>query len=605
MTINWKTILGAVALLGTGVVVGALLFGGGASSEGEKMGAADAHSHAEERKEADAAVWTCSMHPAVQSDRPGSCPICGMELIPANQSDDGTDYTMAMSESARKLADIQTTEATREVPTREIDLPGRVQVDERRITTITAHFPGRIRSLTVDFTGAPIQKGEPMATIYSPELISAQRELLEAVRHADVNPSMVKSARKKLRLWELGERTIRAIEERGEVRTEIEIDAPVSGHVLSRNVAREQHVQEGTILYKVADLSRVWVVFEAYEEDLQWLSTGDEVSFTMRSDPGTQYTAPITYIDPVVDAHSRTVRVRAEMRNPDRRLKPDMLVRGTVRSEGQAPRVTVPARAVLWTGPRSVVYVKDETADAPQFEMREVTLGSRAGDKYVIKEGIEAGEHVVTNGAFTVDSEFQLANRPSMMNPEAGDRGRPGHDHGGNGREGEETHMSHDDSSGALPTPPSYRDAVSAAFRAQLTAVVEAYIDAKGAMIAGDPDAVQTHLAAMDEAVAAVDGSRLAGDVRAAWDQDRHALQSHLGHREQLTSIEALRGEFRTLSRILAYTVEQFGVEKPLYRQYCPMAFDGEGAHWLSRTEQIENPYRSDMPTCGETTGQF
>ncbi len=643
MTVNWKTILGALALLGTGVALGVLLTGGERGPAGADSASTAEHAHQEDADAADTGgdeVWTCSMHPSVQADQPGSCPICGMDLIPADQMESDAEYTMTMSESARQLADIQTTEATRETPTREIELPGRVQVDERRITTVTAHFPGRIRDLKVDFTGAPIEEGQPMASIYSPELVSAQRELLEAVRHGGTDDGMAETARTKLRRWEISEETIQAIEERGEVQTEMDIVAPVSGHVLSRNVSHEQHVQEGTILYEVADLSRVWVVFEAYEADLQWLSEGDEVSFELRSDPGTEHTAPITYIDPVLDGNSRTVRVRAEMPNPDGQLTPDVLVQGTVQSDGtQGEQVTVPASAVLWTGPRSVAYVKDPSADAPRFEMREVTLGPRTGDDYVIEAGIEAGEHVVTNGAFTVDSEFQLADRRSMMNPESGTEDRSEHDHGGG--DGEEVdrgderpdyeNMDHEDmdhedmdhedmdhedmdeddqehdateqaETGAspLPTPPSFQDEATAAFRAQLTEVVTAYLDATSALVKEDETGVRAGLAAMDDALEAVDMMELEGDAHDAWMQDLNALQSHLAHIDQLEDLSGLRGEVRTLSRILAYSVEQFGVDEEIYMQYCPMAFDEEGGHWLSRTETIRNPYEPDMQSCGE-----
>jgi len=330
---------------------------------------------------------------------------------------DDDPYTMAMSEEAVRLADVQTTEVRRETPTREIELPGRVEVDERTITTVTAHFPGRIRELKVDFTGAPIEKDEPMASIYSPELISAQRELLEALRYEDTNPEMVESARRKLRLWELSERQIERVESRGEVQTELDIVSPVSGVVLDRRVSHEEHVEEGTILYEVANLEDVWVVFEAYEEDLPWLREGDEVSFRLRSNAGPTHTAHITYVDPVVDADSRTVRVRTEVQNSAGRLKPGMLVRGTVQSSGRlGEALTVPASAVLWTGPRSIVYLKAPATEVPTFEAREVELGPRAGDRYVIAEGLEAGDEVVTNGAFKIDSEFQITDRYSMMN---------------------------------------------------------------------------------------------------------------------------------------------------------------------------------------------
>jgi len=615
-----RNILIGTALLATGLLLGALLFGDSAAPDASDTASDDTDTTS---ASAQPETWTCSMHPAVRQDEPGSCPICGMELIPASQADSGNDaagddpYRMVMTDAAVQRAQVQTTEAVRDTPTREITLSGRLAVDERRLTTVTAHVDGRIRELMVDFTGAPIQEGQTMGTIYSPELISAQRELLEALKHADRNPRMVASARRKLELWELSDATIRGIEEAGDVQTEVPITSPVSGVVMDRRISREQHVQEGSILYEVADLSVLWVVFEAYEEDLAWLREGQTVTFSVRGNAGGTQEATISYIDPMVDPQTRTARVRAELSNPNGRLKPDMLVRGTVQSPMDEEALLVPDSAVLWTGPRSLVYVQDRSSNAHRFEAREVTLGPRVGNRYVIEDGLTEGEHVVTNGAFRVDSAFQLADRRSMMNVEPGSGSTPGHDHGGMG-DGEmeagamdhgeaddtahPTHVPDDGAHDDLATPETtFRDDVPEDFRAQLTRVVDAYLDVRDVLIASDEAAARSHLHDMQNALDDVDMALLEDVPHNAWMQDLRAMESHLSHIGAADGLQGLRAEFNTLSLVLAYSIQRFGVDMEVYRQYCPMAFDEEGAYWISEEEEIRNPYLPEnMLGCGE-----
>lgn len=626
-----RNILIGIALLATGLLLGFLLFGGSAAPDTSDAATGDPDTPS---ASAQNETWTCSMHPAVRQDTPGNCPICGMDLIPAdegaprNDTSESDPYSMVMTDAAMQRAQVQTTAVVREAPTREITLSGRLAVDERRLTTVTAHVDGRIRELMVDFTGAAIQEGQTMGTIYSPELISAQRELLEALKHEDRSPRMVESARRKLRLWELSEETIRGIEEAGEVQTEVPITSPVSGVVMDRRISREQHVQEGSILYEVADLSALWVVFEAYEEDLPWLREGQSVRVEMRSSVTPAREATISYIDPVVNPGTRTVRVRATLSNPNGRLKPDMLVRGTVQSPMDTEALLVPASAVLWTGPRSLVYVHDRSSNATRFEAREVTLGPRVGDRYVIEDGLAEGEQVVTNGAFRVDSAFQLADRRSMMNAELGSGRTPtGHDHGGMGdgemedSEMEDGAMDHsamghdaaadtahptsipgDDAHDDLATPETtFRDAVPDAFRAQLTSVVDAYLDVRDALVASDEAAARSHLQNMQRALDQVDMALLDTAPHDAWMQDLQAMEAHLSHIEAADGLQALRAEFNTLSLVLAYSIQRFGVDMPVYRQYCPMAFDEAGAYWISDEATIRNPYvPDDMLRCGE-----
>ncbi|MEX2397870.1 MAG: efflux RND transporter periplasmic adaptor subunit [Balneolales bacterium] len=546
-------------------------------------------------------VWTCSMHPSVREDGPGNCPICGMELIPATSETEENDYAMMMTEAAVKLAQIQTTLVIRDIPKKELHLPGRITVDERQITRVTTHFPGRIRNLNVGFTGAPIKEGEPMATVYSPELINAQRELLEAVSRRESNPRLLEAARQKLRLWELSEEQIQQIEQRGEVMTEVEILSPVDGYVISRNIAEEQHVTEGTVIYEVANLDPIWVVLEAYEEDLAWISTGDLIQFTTRSNSGRTYEAAVSYIDPVVDGGSRTVGIRADIENNDGTLKPGMLVRAQFagRIEG-SEKLMVPASTVLWTGPRSLVYVKDTSADVPRFEVKEVELGLRSGDYYVIEDGLEEGQEVVFNGAFRIDSEFQLADKFSMMNREpgsgAGTPRMPGMDM-------EEEEMDDMDMDTENTGQSSInKEQVPDVFRQQFDELAKIYLEIKDALTKDDLETASTNIDSFNETLSDIDMDLVEDQEQMkVWITQQEALKKHIDTVEQAEDLAGFRNQFVLLSGAMGEILTTFGVDRRLYVHFCPMIRDNEGGYWLSENEEIVNPYMEEsMRNCGE-----
>ncbi|MDX1672910.1 MAG: efflux RND transporter periplasmic adaptor subunit, partial [Balneolaceae bacterium] len=259
----------AAGILLAGLLLGWLLFGGSSTQQDREMTQHLEEAHTDEEGNI---VYTCSMHPGVRQNEPGNCPICGMELIPVSDSKSGSTgedaYTLTMTPASMKLAQIQTAPVTTGKAIMQIRLPGKVVVDERRISSVTAHFPGRIKELYVDFTGDRVRKGEKLASVYSPQLITAQRELMEARKYRENNPALYRATRRKLELWELPEEEIRAIEESGEIREEVNIVSPVDGYVLKRNISRQDHVMEGTIMYQIANLERLWVEFDAYESDL-------------------------------------------------------------------------------------------------------------------------------------------------------------------------------------------------------------------------------------------------------------------------------------------------------------------------------------------------
>jgi len=385
-------------------------------------------------------VWACSMHPNVRQSEPGNCPICGMDLVPVPTESSGNDKQMEMdalndqrtvqlSPQAAALAQVETSPVVRQKAVKKVRLPGKIEIDERLISSVTAHFPGRIIDLFVDYTGQYIKKGERLATIYSPELVTAQKEFFEAIKFKQSNPQLYNAARRKLELWELPENEIREIENSQTIRNEVAIVSPVSGYVLQRNIARQDHVMEGTVMYKVADLHKVWLVLDAYEQDIAGLETGDNIHFEVEAHPGKKMEAEISFIGPVVESQQRTVRVRAVVENANQVLKPGMLAHSIVESDLYNAKsvLQVPKSAVLWTGRRSLVYVQH--GNQPRYEAREVELGAVAGDHYVILSGLKENEKVVTRGTFKIDSAAQLQGKYSMMNRE--DNGTAARQEGG------------------------------------------------------------------------------------------------------------------------------------------------------------------------------
>ncbi|SMO64042.1 efflux RND transporter periplasmic adaptor subunit [Gracilimonas mengyeensis] len=568
---NTKNILIYSGLIIGGLLLGYLFFGG--TSEPQTL---DEHISETHTDEAGNIVYTCSMHPQVRESEPGNCPICGMELIPADQAedDDGSSQNpnaVKISQAAMALANIQTTAVREEIPEHTVQLPGKVAVNQNLVSNITAHFPGRVRELYVDYTGDYVRKGQKLASIYSPELITAQRELLETARFKEQNPRLYEAARRKLSLWEFPEETIRQIEQSGEVMEELDFFSPVSGYVSEIRISREDHISEGTVLYRVADLSKVWVEFEAYESEVSQLSKGDEVDFTVSSLPGEQFSGTIDFIEPFLNDASRTVNVRVTAQNPDTQMKPGMFAEGEVISQSnQNQQLLVPRSAVLWTGERSVVFVDVSQNGNPAFEAREVVLGSRAGNDYVIKSGLEAGEQVVTNGTFKIDAAAQLSDKLSMMNRNPGSGANRGaHDHSnmdmGDSSENAEDHSGHQMEQMEEEMEGSNNPEV---MDMRLEEMVPEYMKLREALTEDDFDAAQRHI--------------------------------KMFSRDNFGDIEELRAEFKMISERLINRIESEGYEGELYKQYCPM-YDG-GSNWVSDSEEIKNPfYGSQMHNCGET----
>jgi len=561
----------------------------------------EVHNHSAEETE----VWTCSMHPQIRSDKPGKCPICSMDLIPLQKTSDSdaeeTDTeALVLSESAAKLAQVETITVKKGQPTKEVFLQGKVFADERNIAELTARYGGRIEKLFVNFTGQNVRKGQRLATIYSQALISAQKELLEAISFKESRPNLYKASRSKLKLWNLTDNQIDNIEDSGEPILYFDVLSPISGTVMDRHVAMGDYVKEGTPLFKLIDLSKVWVMFDAYESDLPWIKLNDKVSFRLQSIPDKKYEAKVTYIDPFIDPQTRAAKVRVEVNNNDKLLKPEMFVNGYLVSEiaNNTDEILIPKSSVLWTGRRAIVYVKLPDSEN-SFKYREVTLGPEAGNFYVISDGLKEGEEIVVNGVFKIDAASQLQGLKSMMNPEGGAGSTP-HDMS-------KMDMSNTEQSktSELYKTKDYKvnpDKISDKFKSQLTEVYNAYIAMKDAFVKSDVKLSTEKAQSLKLAINNTDMSLLKGDAHLLWMEKMNEMKSLINNILSQKNLEKQRFEFSKLSLVFYDTVKKFGlVNKTVYYQFCPMANENGGAYWLSDDKEILNPYFGDMMlNCGE-----
>lgn len=557
----------------------------------------DEHQHTTEI--AGETVWTCSMHPQIRQSEPGDCPICGMDLIPLEDDQDEVLDPMAvsMSPTAMQLADIRTATVGTMDPVKTVRLNGKVQEDERLVSSQSSHIPGRIERLNVNFTGEYVRRGQVIAYIYSPDLVTAQEELFEAQKIKDTQPQLFKSARAKLKNWKLSDGQIDKILESGTPSDEFPITADISGYVLSKNVNVGDYIKRGEPIYEIANLSRVWVLFDVYESDMPWINKGDQVRFTVQSLPGQTFESKISFLDPVINPKTRVAKARVEVPNKDNQLKPEMFASGTV--EATLPKksnnVIVPKTAVMWTGKRSVVYVKNTSGSGVSFMMRDVTLGPGLGDSFIVESGLEEGEEIAVNGTFSIDAAAQLVGKPSMMNPEGGPA-MTGHNHGG-------MEMS---ASSSTSTPGKKAEVKSVSINQKakdaLKPLYEEYLNFKDALVADNLAEAQSAANELKAKLDAVNMSIFTGASHNAWMDHSSDLKNALQHVQHLKDIEAVRKAFQQVSEGMIDLTKAFNpLEKTLYVQFCPMADNNKGANWLSTEEEIRNPYFGEaMLTCGE-----
>ena len=414
-----------VALIG-GLMTGYLHFEGNSND-----GVVSEHNHNQESKSGE--MWTCSMHPQIMQPEPGDCPICGMDLIPMESETDGlAENQFKMSVNAVALANISTTKVGSSTSgDSTLKLSGTIEENEKAVATQASYFDGRIEKLFINFEGEEVRNGQRLATIYSPELVSAQQELITAASLKESQPALYTAVRNKLKLWKLTEKQTQQIEQSGQIQENFTVYANVSGTVSEIMVEAGDYVKQGSPLFKIANLNTVWAVFDAYENQVSLLKEGQNIGIVTKAYPDKKFDAKISFINPVLNSATRTVEVRAVLNNPKGELKPGMFVAGALglSQKTEDDMIIIPESAVLWTGERSVVYLKTDP-NKPVFEMREITLGNAINGGYVALSGLQNGDEIVTNGTFTVDAAAQLQGKISMMNQTGGKTftGHEGHE---------------------------------------------------------------------------------------------------------------------------------------------------------------------------------
>lgn len=631
------------------LIVAALIIGYTIGSPNTELVAVDDHAGHTESEDSGPQMYTCSMHPSVRLTDPNAkCPICFMDLIPVKDSagGDGTEIQLRLSESAKKLSQIETTRVGRFYPSAEIRLFGKLVYDETSVARISAYFPGRIDRLFVNYIGVGVQQGDHLAELYSPDLLAAFEELKQAKKSfenasngsaflRDTAGQTLAASREKLRLFGLTHEQVEQIEAGEFDSDDLTIYSPIGG-IVTHLAAREgDYLDTGDPIATVSNLGRLWLDLEAYESQLSMLRWGLPVTFTVEAHPGEVFEGRVSFIEPIVDDKTRTAAVRVAVDNSEMRLKPGMFATAVVRAkiaadgavlsdelagkwvspmhptivkdepgacdvcgmdlmsaeslgvvgdpaESEMPMV-IPRSAVLFTGTRSVVYLLVPNQDQPTYEGRTVELGTRAGDYYTVRSGLKEGDEVVVNGAFRIDSAMQILAKPSMMMPSGG-AGGSGHNHSG---------------SSSSKSSMNMKESVPDGFLEDLGSVYSAYLDVQERLADDDLSGFLDGAKQIEAAVSTVRVTGLVGESLGVWRRSMGKLIAD----SSITTMDGARLSFEQMSEGIMSLQDRFGnqASETIYTAYCPMAFDFKGAKWIQRGTEVNNPYfGSEMLRCGD-----
>lgn len=564
-----KYILAIITLV-IGIALGWLFFAGGSTE--------DNHNHSQESVE----YWTCSMHPNVRSQEPGDCPICGMDLIPAKSGGSEVDNSaITLTENQIRIANISTMIVGKGQTSSNTRLNGKIDFDERKVYTQPAHFTGRIEKLYINYTGAKVSAGQKLATIYSPELILMQKELLSAYKMRDKQPELFQSIKSKLMRKKIHQEQIDKIIAKGDVIDNFDVYAHQSGVVTKLFINSGDHVTTGDPIVELANLTQLWTIFEAYEGDLSSIHIGDIIKFTVPSYPGEVFQSTVNFIDPIINNETRTAKIRGSISNGAGKLKPQMLAVGNIDGKSSNQQLLVPASAVLWTGKRSVVYVKQPNTDEHIFEAREIEIGQLSNGQYPIINGLQSGEEIAVNGAFTIDAAAQIAGRPNMMNMDKDDvEPMKGHDHG----------------TGEMSIPKSTPEKINVDF----SPLLPMYMNLNESFVQTDIEKVKSDSKVLSNYIK---NQILNKDEikKSSYEKKVASIYKLADQIANESDIEKSRSNYSSVSVLLIDLISSTNsYDKSIYILKCPMATVGDSAVWMSYDKKVRNPYYGDkMLKCG------
>lgn len=620
--------------------------------------------------------WTCSMHPQIKLPSGDmKCPICFMDLIPVEEGSGDADVPeLKFSERERFLAEVETAPVERRAVTKTIRLVGIIAPDETRLAMISARVGGRLERLFVDYTGIEVRKDDHLVELYSPELYSAQQELLQALRTQEemkgsdsslmkrTGESLIEASKGKLLRLGLTAEQVEEVRAEQKPKDTLTIYSPSRGIVTKREGTEGMYVEEGTPIYTIADLSEVWVFLDAYESDMKWLHYGQHVHFETEAYPGETFEGTLSFISPVLDERSRTVKVRVNVPNPDRRLKPGMFVRASILATPAtggkviAPELAdkwicpmhpevvedlfgfcpvcsmpletakslgyevtaspenlplaIPDTAPLITGKRAVVYVEENREDGVYYVGRSIELGSRADGVYLVEKGLSDGERVVTRGNFKIDSALQIQAKPSMLNPP--DMGEEAPGSGTSKVPSGQTPPIGNLDGAPTPTPapaPKVAPAMDLGpdLSAKFKSVLGVYLALQSALSQDSFEGANKAVKDLGTALAELPVEGAPAESGEQWKKDWESLKAAFDPVSKATDIDTLRKEFFPLSNVLIEMVRRYGnlTDTPVKHAFCPMALEN-GAPWIQTGKMIANPYYgAKMLRCGEFRETF
>jgi membrane fusion protein, copper/silver efflux system len=590
-------------------------------------------------------IFTCAMHPQIRQPAPGRCPICGMELVPAaSVGVAGLDeFAVQIEPAQRRMANIQTAKVERGAIDDTLQTVGAIAIDESRQATIAAYIEGRLERLFADYTGVDIKPGDHLAVIYSPQLYSAQVEYVEARRASALSgglsavrqaqESLAANTRQRLREFGMTDEQLTELERAGIAQSRLTIYAPQGGTVIEKLAVEGNYVKAGDPIYRVADLSTVWLMLKLFPEDATRVRFGQRVEAIVQSLAGETLLGRVAFIDPTVDLKTRTVGVRVELLNEHRRLRPgdyatarinlpigpqgqvfDKDLAGMwispmhpqiIRAEpGQCPicgmdlvptsrygfaaepvpqpeSLHVPRSAVLLAGGNSVIYVETKPG---RFEIRPVSVGPILRDKIIILAGLQAGESVATAGNFLIDSQMQLAGKPSLIDPTRAIARSQDH-------------------KGPLVFEQIAVRPIGGESGRQLEELYAAYFAVHQAL-AADQQPPAAAAQTLYQAANKLAGAAALPESSAQLVQDIAAKSEHFHHLD----LAGARHAFKPISHAVVALATQVRSEiahSPFTHFYCPMV-PGGGGDWLQAGGNLLNPYfGSQMLRCGEKVQEF
>ncbi len=559
-------------------------------------------------------IWTCSMHPEIKQPKQGKCPKCFMDLIPLSEdSFSASPGELKLSDAAARLAQVQTSQVSSGPATRTLRLPGTIQLDETRVKHVTAWVGGRIEKLHVNYTGIPVQINDHMAEFYSPDLLAAREELRRTIG----NESLHRAVTERLLRWGISPEQVEQFKLAEQNEELVTINSPAAGIVIEKSVKEGMYVNQGTRLFSIADMKRLWLVAAVYERDIQWLRYGQKVECEFEAYPGRIFPGVISFISPVLSTSSRTVDARINIDNEEGQLKPGMFGRVTVKvaigrkgevlnpalagkwispmhpevikdgpgscdvcgmalvpvesvgistQPGGKPPLLVPETAVLWSGTRSLVFRKSSKKENT-YEASEIILGPKVDSGYLVFSGLEAGDEIVSESAFKLDAEQQIRAGLSMMSPDR------------------------------VLSEPQQMQKLSEDEKKALEGFLSSCLEISRRLAADELPNDAASQAHKKLSPLMHSGNK---KIQAVAEKLMPPLMNMAGEKEIKVAREHLLPLTSAIKELLLLSGGQ--LELQIHEDYCPMAFDNKGASWFQAPEELANPYFGAMMLrCGET----